>query len=214
MSQQEILIGDLISRYAAGERDFSNVIIKTPGFQETWSWEPGHFKGLDLSGIILRDSNIQWIKTYMGGVILRGADLTNVDLGESNFDGADLSNAILQGTDFFESVFERVNLSGADLTGANLIASEFFCANLSRVKLNKVRIRRLGFTCTNLTEATFNGANLEDVSFEEARLIRTDFRGADFGSDDGSIFGVKFRDCSFEDTLMPDGSIRGNGCRE
>jgi hypothetical protein len=74
MFQKEILIADLQCRYAAGERDFSGVIIKTPGFQETYSWEPGQFRGLDLSGIILRNSSIRWIRIYMGGIILRGAE--------------------------------------------------------------------------------------------------------------------------------------------
>ncbi len=206
MSEQKILIGDLISRYAAGERDFSEVIIKTP-FPEVLSWQPGQFKGLDLSGIILRDSSIRWIRIYMAGVILRGADLTNVDLGESNFEGADLSNAILCGTQFWQSVFERANFNGADLSGASLCDSEFFCANLSRVNLSNARLKGLDFVRTNLTEATFNEASLKSVSFEKAKLIRTNFRFADFGPNNDSIFSVKFRDCRFEDTLMPDGSV-------
>src|SRR6476469_6725788 len=134
MSQREILFGNIISRYAAGERDFSKVIVKTPS-PERRSWKPGQFKGLDLSGIILQNSSIRWIAIYMDGVILREADLTNVDLGESNFEGADLSNAILRGTRFFQSVFEGANLSGADLTGAGLVESNFFWADLSRANL-------------------------------------------------------------------------------
>jgi Pentapeptide repeats (8 copies) len=47
------------------------------------------------------------------------------------------------------------------------------------------------------------------VDFDEAKLTRTDFREADFGVKD-SVFGVEFRDCYFEETLMPDGSVRNN----
>ncbi|MBN3874758.1 MAG: pentapeptide repeat-containing protein [Nostoc sp. JL33] len=207
MSQQKILIGDIISRYAAGERDFSEVIIETPSRKNRY-WERGQFKGLDLSGIILRNSSIQWIKLYMGGVILRDADLTNVDLGESDFTGADLSNARMRGVRIFQSVFERANLSGADLAGASLVESDFYCADLSRVKLRNARIRSMGFVRTDLTEATFKRARLGSVSFEKAELSRTDFREAKFRDD--RVFGVNFRDCLFEETLMPDGSVRSD----
>lgn len=114
---EEILFRDLISRYQAGERDFSDITIETP---DSLTWKLGQFKGLDLSGIILRDSNILQLGLYMDGVIMRGADLTRVDLGDCNFTGADLSNAILCETRFFRGVFEMANFSGADLTGAGL----------------------------------------------------------------------------------------------
>ncbi|KAF3891276.1 pentapeptide repeat-containing protein [Tolypothrix bouteillei VB521301] len=209
MPQQEILIGDLISRYAAGERNFSEVIIETP-FPQTSSWELGHFRGLDLSGIILRNSSIRWIAIYMDGVILRGADLTDVDLGESNFEGADLSNAILRETKYFQSAFNGANLSGADLTGAELVDSGFIGVNLCGANFTNARIDDITFACNNLNKAIFNGARLKNVLFDEAKLVRTDFRGADFGKDKRGASGVRFRDCCFGKTLMPDGSVRGS----
>ncbi|WP_017720697.1 pentapeptide repeat-containing protein [Kamptonema formosum] len=177
-------------------------------FPESMSWEQGQFKGLDLSGIILRKSSIRWVRIFMDGVILRGADLTDVDLGESNFEGADLSHAILRVTRFFQSVFDRANLSGADLTGAALVESGFFGANLSGANLNNARISSMGFVCTDLTEATFKEARLASVWFEEAKLLRTDFLGAEFSPETFRGSGVRFRDCHFEGTLMPDGSVR------
>lgn len=207
MRLKKIFFGDLIRRYRAGERDFSKVSVETAS-GEMRTWQQGQFKGLDLSGIILRHSSIRWISIYMDGVILRGADLTDVDLGESNFEGADLSHAILRKTRFFQSVFSGANLSGADLTGAALVESRFFGANLSGANLNNARISDLGFVCTDLTEATFKGSRLESVRFEGAKLIQTDFRGAEFRAEDDSIFAVKFRDGHFEETLMPDGSVR------
>ncbi len=202
---KEILFRDLISRYQAGERDFSEVTIETG--PDDLTWEPGQFKGLDLSGIILRDSNIIWLRNYLDGVIMRGADLTRADLGDCNFTAGDLSNAILCETRLFRSVFEHANFSGADLTGAGLAWTDFFCADMSRVNLNNTRIRALGFVCTDFTDATFCGAKFKYVTFENARLVRTDFRGADFCWED-EIASVKFRECRFEQTIMPDGSIR------
>ncbi len=207
MSQREILFGEIIERYRAGERDFSNIIVETPS-PENRSWRTGQFKGLDLSGIILRNSNIRWINIYMDGVILRGADLTNVDLGESNFEGADLSNAILRGTRFFQSVFEQVNFSGADMTGARLVESSFFRANFSEVNFSKAILSDFGFICTDLRSAIFNKARLKSVRFAKANLSQADFREAEFWSETDRVFGVTFRDCHFEETLMPDSSIR------
>lgn len=209
--RREILFKDLIARYQAGERDFSEVIIETGG--DSLTWEPGQFKGLDLSGIILRDSNIIWLKNWLDGVIMRGADLTRVDLGECNFAEGDLSNAILCETRLFQSVFEMANFSGADLTGARLAWTDFFCADMSRVKLNGTRISGLGFVCTDFTDATFCGARLKYVTFEKAKLVRTDFRGADFCLENETAR-VKFRECRFEPTIMPDGSIRTDSTAE
>ena len=204
-SDEEILFRDLISRYQAGERDFSEVTIETGPDSPTWKL--GQFNGLDLSGIILRDSNIIWLRNWLDGVIMHGADLTRVDLGECNFAEGDLSNAILCETRFFRSVFEMANFSGPDLTGARLAWTDFFGTDMSRVKLNGTRISALGFVRTDFTDATFSGARLKYVTFEKAKLVRTDFRGADFCLEDESA-SVKFRECRFEQTIMPDGSIR------
>ncbi|MBW4494806.1 MAG: pentapeptide repeat-containing protein [Oscillatoria princeps RMCB-10] len=207
MRLKKILFGDLIRRYRAGKRNFRKVSVEIP-FPESMSWEQGQFKGLDLSGIILRKSSLRWVRIFMDGVILRGADLTDVDLGESNFEGADLSHAILRGTRFFQSVLDRANLSGADLTGAALVESQFFCANFSGVNLSNARISSIGFVRNDFTEATFQGARLQSVWFEKTKLLRTDFRGAEFSPETFRGSGVRFRDCHFEETLMPDGSVR------
>lgn len=78
---------------------------------------------------------------------------------------------------------------------------------MSRANLSNTRIRALGFVHTDFTDATFSGAKLSSVTFENAWLIRTDFRGADFCLEKESAR-VKFRECRFEQTIMPDGSIR------
>ena len=80
------------------------------------------------------------------------------------------------------------------------------------VNLTNAKISSASFCC-NLTDAIFHGAKFRHVSFEGAHLVRTDFRGADFcGEDEGAR--VKFIDCRFEDTIMPDGSIRSDSPRE
>lgn len=201
MSQSTILFDDLLCRYEAGERDFSGVVIKN-SWREKLFRDEKCFKGLDLSEIILRDSNISSIGPYMQGVILHKADLTRVDLGECNFEWTNLSRAKLRETGYFQSCFDRVNLSRTDLTGAELIESSFAGADLSQSKLRNATIAEIHFIGNNLTGAMFKKAQLGSVYFIKANLTKTNFEGAVFGK------GVEFRDCHFEETIMPDGSIR------
>ena len=80
ISYREIIrLDDPIARYNTGERDFSRFCIKSPDRDTV---EEGDFQGVDLSGIILRDSDLSSIRRYLEGAILRDADLSNIDLGE------------------------------------------------------------------------------------------------------------------------------------
>ena len=56
---------ELLKRYAAGERDFSNA---------------------DLQGVVCTEEVLR-------GIILRGANLERANFGWANLEGADLSNA-------------------------------------------------------------------------------------------------------------------------
>ncbi|WP_293128551.1 hypothetical protein [Microcoleus sp. bin38.metabat.b11b12b14.051] len=51
---------------------------------------------------------------------------------------------------------------------------------------------------------------LHSIYLEKAKLTLTDFREADFEVKDDRVFGGDFRDCHFDETLMPDRSVRNN----
>jgi uncharacterized protein YjbI with pentapeptide repeats len=213
ISYREVIrLDDLIGRYNAGERDFSRVLVESPnpvtikdssGKSRVISVERD-FKGLDLSGIILRDSNLLSIRLDLEGTILHGADLSNVDLGEFYAPNIDLSNAILRGTRYWQdSTFDHANFSGSDMTGANFVSADFSGIDMSRVNLDNSKIRTTRFVC-NFIDSTIRNSRLEHVTFSRCKLIRTDFRGSEF------VSRIEFRECSFEETIMPDGSIRNS----
>lgn len=207
-----IRLDDLIRRYNAGERDFSKVLVESPnpftakdssGKSRVISVER-NFTGLDLSGIILRDSNLLAVCMDFQGTILRGADLSNVDLGEFYAPNIDLSNAILRGTRYWHrSTFDYANFSGSDMTGADFVGASFSGSDMSRVNLDSSQIRATRFVC-NFIDSTIRNSRLEQVTFSRCKLIRTDFRDSEF------ISKIEFNECSFEETIMPNGSVHNS----
>lgn len=99
---------ELLRRYAAGERNFSGVVLRDA----------------DLSGANLER------------VIFDGADLSNTNLVDANLDSADLSNADLtnanlSGANLYCSKMYGANFTNANLSNANLTSIIFDGANLT-----------------------------------------------------------------------------------
>ena len=204
---REISFADLINRYKTGEKDFSNVDIMPP---ECFDWKPGQFRGLNLSGIILQNSAFLNFGSCIDGIIFCEADLTNVDFGECNIAGADFSKAIMRNTKFWQTEADSAIFREADLTGSSFSETSLFCSDMTEANLSNTIIKETTFCAAILTDAIFSGAKLKSVDFEEAILIRANFRNASFWSENIATFGVNFKGCHFENTIMPDGSIRNN----
>lgn len=82
---------ELLLRYAAGERDFTGIkVTRASPFIQFRDWD---LKGVDLSGAIFRDGNLQQIALWMQGLNLSGADLTHLDLAYAHLEKANLSRA-------------------------------------------------------------------------------------------------------------------------
>ena len=96
----------------------------------------------------------------MEGIVLRAADLRQVDLRGVNLQGADLRG---------------VNLNGARLAGANLQHTDLRGAKLTDAKLRGADLRH---------------ARLYDADFTGADLRRADFRDVDFYVETGLELGV------------------------
>ncbi len=64
---------ELLSRYAAGERDFSGIEVKLSSTlsEQVKEW---YFSGVDLSGANFRDSDLQALVFWGQGLNLSGAD--------------------------------------------------------------------------------------------------------------------------------------------
>lgn len=139
----------------------------------------------------------------LNGINLSRADLRNSDLrsfphcNNCNFIEANLSGLDLTGLHFNGANLSRADLSGADLWRAELEGANLTDANLSRVNLQDIKLWNADFTRANLS-----GAKLIDAWLDGATLTETNFKDAT---------DVIFENVFFENTIMPDGTIR-NGC--
>jgi uncharacterized protein YjbI with pentapeptide repeats len=123
--QKTKAVKDFLSRYAAGERDFSNIDLS-----ET-----------DLSGVNLTLANLHNAKLTWAN--LKGANLYHIDLGQAklrhaNLSGSMLRSSNLQGTDFLNANLSGADLSWSNLNGANLTGADLTDANLKNAILERV----------------------------------------------------------------------------
>ena len=99
---------ELLERYAAGERFFTDLLI-----------QKGNFIRADLRGINLRD------------IVFSNSDLITANFTEANFDGfvifrdCDLTSADFTGAEMNGTQFSGSKLVGACFTGAELTRSKF-----------------------------------------------------------------------------------------
>ena len=202
---------DLLSRYAAGEREFARI------------------------SIIVQDTE----KRPLNRVILAGANLSEaelfVDFDDAVLDACDLTNASLLAShstfwgDCVGSLrpsLQRTKFRGARMNGANLGRTvcrdaDFTSASMSGVRLDGSDLSRARFTDAQLDRATlmdaivdrtdFRGARLRGVTFgtssKERRagvtnISRAQFRGADL---QGATFrGVRLHRCDLTDANLAD----------
>ena len=195
-----ITIEELLELYAAGQRDFTRFIIKYTG---------QYFEnGIDLRGVKFRGDSLEDLIYALQNSNLSGADLRGINLGERLLDGANLSGALLQKAFLWRTGLDRVNLSGANLTEADLQEASLWRANLRGANLSKTILCETYFNCADLSDADVSNAWIYyPTSFSKANLTRVNFAGVTLenGLDD-----IDFREAYFENTIMPDGTIRNS----
>jgi uncharacterized protein YjbI with pentapeptide repeats len=175
--------------------------------------------GADLTGADLSYANLP-------GVNLENASLHQADLTETDLSGANLRNATLD-----EAISRRANLSNvkarlitgnaavliqADLTGAELILSSFYEANLYQAKLIDADLRQANLNYSRLINADLTRANLADADLTGTNLTGADLTGANLTGADltganlhgAELEGADLTSAIFDNTIMPDGSIR------
>ena len=196
----QITIEELIELYAAGQRDFSRFIIKYTG---------QYFEnGIDLRGVKFRGDSLEDLIYALQNSNLSGADLRGINLRERLLDGANLSDALLNKADLWCAGLDRGNLSGANLSGAGLTSATFFRANLRGANLSKTRLYETHFDCADLSGVNFSNAKINGpVWFNEANLTQVDFTKIilDISWDE-----ISFKEAYFENTIMPDGTVRNS----
>jgi DNA-binding XRE family transcriptional regulator len=146
---------ELLERYAAQERDFSNLYLIRLNIGGKYPMG-ANLSGINLSGANLSESDLR--KVNLSGANLSGADLSNCSIEKANLSGANLSGANLNNTLVNES-----NLSGANLSGASLKNTQMTESNLSGADLTSANLVH-----TNLTGADLTDANLTNTHFTYA----------------------------------------------
>jgi hypothetical protein len=132
---------------------------------------------------------------------LDNADLASGYLAFGDFFGAELFNAnltkaILSAANMQAADLENADLAGADLSGANLFFIEasgtvFDNSTMTSVNASLGDFNGTSFVGVDLTGADFSSANLANADFYLATTNSANFAGA-----------------TFNNTIMPDGSVR------
>jgi uncharacterized protein YjbI with pentapeptide repeats len=155
-----------------------------------------NLSGLDLSGIILREASLWYVRlegSNLSGAqieraVLRGAQMEGIDLSGANADGADLQGAHLDGANLTKAQFKKAGLlkanlgkavlTGAHLDGAELEEAHMEWADLSGAYLKKAYLMQAHLEGVNLSDAHLEGAFLEEADLTEANLSNAHLKGA------------------------------------
>lgn len=172
-------VGDLLTKYAQGERDFSGIVLN----ECTLS-------GAKLSRIILRRASLK--VANLSTANLSHSDLREATLNVSRLSGANLSQAQLQRAQLNVANLIRAVLVGADLSEASLIRAELLRADLSNATL----------TQANLQEADLREARLRWANLDRANLRQSNLRN-------GSLFGATLTAAQLHSATLEKANLSG-----
>ncbi|MGB3761562.1 MAG: pentapeptide repeat-containing protein [Rivularia sp. (in: cyanobacteria)] len=136
---EEINIRELLSKYNAGERNFTGVTI--------FDIDDGLLRGVDLSGINLENSFL-W------------ADFSGAILRRVNFRYTIWNIIVWEDIDFTGSDFTGIN---------NLVGCDFIRCNLSNTIWTKAELWQSYFVDCEVATAKFSDANFCDVRFTSGK---------------------------------------------
>jgi len=100
------------------------------------------------------------------------------ELGEREFQGADLSGAFLWRACVREADFRSAKFEGADLSDADLSGVNFEFADLSGATFERANLGGADLRDSDLRGAKFGDAYLQGAKFKDAKLQGADFEGA------------------------------------
>jgi uncharacterized protein YjbI with pentapeptide repeats len=150
-----LMPNELISRYAAGERNFSNANLRC-----------AMLAARSLKEVKLSYGKLNWAN--LSEANLSGADLTAADLSDANLTGASLSKS-----DLVRTNLSRANLELADLREANLSK-----ADLSDACLREADLRGANLSYADLRGADLSEAKLDGACLTDAKLTLADMKWA------------------------------------
>jgi uncharacterized protein YjbI with pentapeptide repeats len=188
----EITQDELLSRYAAGERNFSAVNIK-----RDWTIDQNvkriktlYFRDVDLQGINLSGSDLRW--TYFTRCNLSGANLSGVNLNGGSFYEANLERATAVGIILSNCTIKLSNFRYADLTGACLYRSDCICVDFTGSDMSYSSLTQ----CRHLDGSDFSKVDLEMATLIGVNFSKADIRGFDI--EDAFVYDVTWSDDWYE----------------
>lgn len=131
------------------------------------------------------------------GEDLHGLDLSQLELRDIDFSGANLAGVVLTDANLEAAILADADLTGASLSRANLTGANLAGADLSNAKLNGASLKDADLTACNLSSANLVGAVLTDTVFEKAQMAgavcdRVDAKDAIFSG--AELTGTSFKE--------------------
>jgi uncharacterized protein YjbI with pentapeptide repeats len=164
-----------------------------------------HFKGSDLSGLLLKRNNIDSCdfsgsdissshiqSSNLGNNLFKDCSLKETEFSESNINGCDFSGANFAGTEFSKSFIYGCDFSDADFTGMVVKTGGFEKNTIANAVWNRTsfidaQIANIVFAGT-LEDCYFENCVFTKVTFQNSTLINTFFKNK-------SLKRIRFIDC-------------------
>jgi uncharacterized protein YjbI with pentapeptide repeats len=117
-------------------------------------------------------------KSDLRGANLNSAKLDRAKLSGANLSSADLSGADLNIADLSDADLSDANLSGADLSSADLSGADLNGADLDRADLRGGKLSGANLSTADLSWAKLSGSKLDGADLSGANLYDADLSGA------------------------------------
>ena len=156
---------------------------------------PTEFVGIDLSSERFGKEGAYLKKARLRGVNIRDANLKN-----TNLELARLAEADLRGANLSHANLKRVGLADADLEEAKLNHADLRYSRLEGANLRKADLSMATLMEVDLDETEWEGATLTGAIMENISLRGADLRGA-IGLVKKQLDGA----CGDKDTTLPNG---------
>jgi uncharacterized protein YjbI with pentapeptide repeats len=144
----QILLNAIINISAEGEDLRSTSSINRIGLDSVNLYDAALISDIKNNKIRLY---LSFNHSYMKESILRGLDLRNASLVDTNLDGSGLEGTILSSSNLTDSSLAGASLIGADLTHANLTRAKLKNANLTGTDISNAR----GITSKQISQACY-----------------------------------------------------------
>lgn len=182
--------------------DLSNVNLEGAVLKDT-DFSASILKGLDLSKINLTEVTLNFVD--LSGLDLKGLDLSGLSLVGADLSDADLTNASLERSDLLDADLRGADITGLKLAGANLGGVSVKAlldggADLNGVDLTGADLTGLSGSEISLTNTTLDGVDLSGFDLTGAVFDGSSLIGANL--DDAILSGASFVGTNFTDATL------------